>query len=86
MGQTGHFHRLSQILADFRLSRVWDRRDFRRKPQETADFCRNQFLPFAVSLGALSYIMSHCYYFISFLDFFLLLVLSLFGIVLVIVV
>ena len=29
--------------------------DFRRKPQKTADFCRNRFLPFAVSLLARSY-------------------------------
>ena len=29
--------------------------DLRRKPQKTADFCRNRFLPFAVSLLARSY-------------------------------
>ena len=47
------FRRFSLIFADFRFS--WELQhfggaDFRRKPQETAEFCRNPFVPFSLSL------------------------------------
>ena len=46
-------HRFSLIFADFRVS--WELQhfggaDFRRKPQGTADFHRNPFVPFSSSL------------------------------------
>ena len=47
------FRRISLTFADFRFS--WEVQhfggaDFRRKPQETADFRRNPFVPFSLSL------------------------------------
>ena len=54
---------LSQIFADFRFS--WELQhfgknaDFRRKPQETADFCRNPFVPFSLSLLVPPYVGSN---------------------------
>ena len=47
------FRRISLTFADFRFS--WELQhfggaDFRRKPQETADFRRNPFVPFSLSL------------------------------------
>ena len=47
------FRRFWLIFADFRFS--WELQhfgsaDFRRKPQEPADFCRNRFVPFSLSL------------------------------------
>ena len=59
------FCRFSLILGSLCKSRdlgVADSRrkpqDFRRKPQETADFCRNRFLPLAASFLARSYVIS----------------------------
>ena len=43
----------SLIFADFRFSWKWEHfrgADSRRKPQETAEFCRNPFVPFSLSL------------------------------------
>ena len=66
--RNAHFRRFLQIFADFRLAlqiKGFGSRRFaqktagnRRSSQETADFCRNRFLPFVVSLLARSYITS----------------------------
>ena len=55
------FRRFSLNFAAFRFS--WELQhfggaDFRRKPQETADFRRNPFVPFSLSLLIPPY--SHC--------------------------